>query len=316
MANDKNFIKFCEETTEKIYQGLSKGIIPWRKPWNVNNFQNPVTGSIYSGTNPFWLNIHNLIHGFSSPFFVTYKNAADLGGYVSKGEKSALIGWFSPVEFQKKENGKPITKNGEPEMVKYFSFKTYRVFNIEQLDGDETFKNNLAELLEKKTTENTGAENFTIADADKMIDTYFQRENITLSYGGGRACYSPTFDSIKMPLKKDFVGGEEFYSTLFHEMAHSTGHGARLNRDGIVKFDSFGSEKYSEEELIAEMTAAFSAGYYGFECENLGDNRQAYINGWASKLKSDPKIIYNAAKAAQKAFGYILGKKEKAVKTA
>lgn len=259
-----------------------------------------------------------MIGGYSSPFFVTFKNAQELGGSVKKGEKSALLGWFSPVEFQKKENGKPVFKaNGEPEMVKCFAFKTFRVFNIEQLDGDENFKAKLAELTERKTKENKEAEKFTIADADKVIGTYFEREGIPLSYGGNQACYSPFTDTVRMPEKKAFVGGNEFYSTLFHEMAHSTGHEKRLGREGITKFDMFGSDRYSQEELVAEMTAAFSAGIYGFECEKLEENRQAYINGWASKLKSDPQIIYNAAKQAKAALEYIReGKKKEAPKKA
>lgn len=110
-----------------------------------------------------------------------------------------------------------------------------------------------------------------------------------------------------MPKKETFKSAEEFYSTLFHEMAHSTGHATRLNRDGIVKFDNFGSHQYSKEELVAEFTSCYLSGEANI-LPNVQDNSTAYIQSWTKKLRSDPKLIIGACSQATKAADYILGR--------
>jgi antirestriction protein ArdC len=110
-----------------------------------------------------------------------------------------------------------------------------------------------------------------------------------------------------MPSIGLFRSSEEYYSTFFHELTHSTGHKSRLGRDGFESVQSFGSESYSKEELVAEVGAAMLCGVTGIENRTLG-NSAAYLKTWIERLKSDSRLIVTAASAAQKAADYILGK--------
>ena len=111
-----------------------------------------------------------------------------------------------------------------------------------------------------------------------------------------------------MPAPNSFKSDEFYYSVLFHELTHSTGHKSRLDREGITDLAAFGSHTYSREELIAEMGAAFLCGHCGIENQTI-DNSAAYIASWRQKLGSDPKLIVQAAAQAQKAADFMLDRK-------
>jgi antirestriction protein ArdC len=121
-----------------------------------------------------------------------------------------------------------------------------------------------------------------------------------------RAWYKPSTDTVGMPSRNAFNSAEEYYSTLFHELTHSTGHSSRIGRDGIEKLNTFGSESYSKEELIAEMGAAMLCGVAGIERMTLS-NSAAYLRSWIDVLKSDSRMVVSAASQAQKAADYIQG---------
>jgi antirestriction protein ArdC len=120
------------------------------------------------------------------------------------------------------------------------------------------------------------------------------------------AWYRPASDVVGMPLKSVFNSSEEFYSTLFHELTHSTGHESRVGREGIQNLNSFGSESYSKEELVAELGASMLCAVTGIAPATL-ENSAAYLNSWITRLKGDSKLILSAASAAQKAADYIRG---------
>ena len=122
-----------------------------------------------------------------------------------------------------------------------------------------------------------------------------------------RAYYRPAIDLVNVPAIRYFESGEEYYSTLFHELAHSTGHAKRLNREGVNEVAAFGTAIYSKEELIAEMSAAYLCASCGIEQKTL-NNSAAYIGGWLRKLKDDKRLVVFAAAAAQKAADFILAR--------
>jgi antirestriction protein ArdC len=132
-----------------------------------------------------------------------------------------------------------------------------------------------------------------------------------IRHGGGRACYLPSVDRVEMPRAETFRSGQDYYSVLFHELTHSTGHASRLDRKGVGSSDgewsSFGSTPYAREELVAEMGAAFLAGHAGI-VERTIDNSAAYVASWLQRLKEDTKLVVQAAAQAQKAADFILGK--------
>jgi antirestriction protein ArdC len=121
-----------------------------------------------------------------------------------------------------------------------------------------------------------------------------------------RAYYQPPEDRVNMPKSNLFQSNEEYYSTLFHELAHSTGHKSRLDRDEISKVNLFGSHDYSKEELVAEMGSAFLCGHCSIE-PSVIENQAAYIQNWLRKLHSNKKWLVYAAAKAQKAADFILG---------
>jgi antirestriction protein ArdC len=127
----------------------------------------------------------------------------------------------------------------------------------------------------------------------------------SIKYGGRVACYFPSRDEVQVPDRRNFTDGDEFYSTLFHELAHSTGHESRLDREGVTTNWAFGSNEYSEEELIAEMTSSFLCGFAGIGQKTM-PNTTAYIGAWLRKLQADPRYIVKAASKAQKAADFIL----------
>jgi len=177
------------------------------------------------------------------------------------------------------------------------SRKNYTVFNVEQCENIPASKIPALDdiCLEDKNP---------IAEAERLIADMPNAPRI--EHGGNRACYAPALDIVRMPEFEQFVTAEGYYEVMFHEIGHSTGHPSRLNRPEIVNVKPFGSEDYSKEELVAEMTAAYLCGVTGIEKATI-ENSAAYIQGWLRKLKDDRTLVVLAAAAAQKAADYIQG---------
>lgn len=262
-----------EAVYNQIIAEMDKGNIPWKKPWNCPPPQNAKTSRLYSGVNFFLLSFSN----FADNRWVTYKQATDLGGKVKAGEKSKQIVFWNIMSFEE-DSGK---KKSIP-LLKYFN-----VFNVEQVDGL-----NIEPLAKREK----------VLKAEEVIEGYKNKPKV--QHIGNRACYSPSTDVVSMPHMEHFNSENEYYSVYFHELIHSTGLEKRLNRKGVVNFDTFGTEQYSEEELVAEFGAAFLCSACGID--NTLQNSAAYIKGWREKFKSDPSIIVHAASKAQAAANYIL----------
>lgn len=272
--------------TDRIVLALEQGVVPWRREWNSLAFSPPKslnTGKPYSGINFFLLSLCG--SRFTSPFWLTFKQAVDRGGKVRKGEKGMPIFFWKTYETKEDINGKIETR---------FVAQYYTVFNVEQCEG----------LEYPKPEEMTGPPVDPI-DACEAVLTGFNGPE--LRHGGTQASYSPIADAVQMPPKELFQTSEGYYSTLFHELTHSTGHESRLARFPNEQAPSaFGSADYSREELIAEMGAAFLCAHTGIDNATI-DNSAAYINGWLRILKADKKAVVVAASAAQKATNLILG---------
>src|SRR5882724_7730849 len=214
------------------------------------------------------LNVFTLAsQGFPSRFWLTFNQATKLGGRIRKGEKS------SPVIFWNIGNERETTaQDGAKETSRPF-LRDMR-------------SNNPIETCEQLVTNMPNPPAFEQSD---------------------KAWYSPSNDVVGMPARGLFHSSEEYYATEFHELAHSTGHAKRLHRENFDNPVSFGSESYSKEELIAEMTAAMLCGIAGIEQKTL-ENSAAYLKTWIARLKSDSRLIVSAALQAQKAADFIRGK--------
>ena len=277
--------------TERILEKLEAGTVPWRKPWSAGGCpKNLVSGKEYRGVNVWLLGSQD----FSSPYWVTFKQAKQLGGTVRKGERSTpCIFW----KFLARDTENSVT--GETETQKIPLVRFYNVFNVEQCDDIQHKR--LDAQTEKPAPFNP------IEAAEAIVTSYPDAPSITED-GRASAYYRPATDSIHMPERETFDSEGHFYSTLFHEMTHSTGHESRLGRPGVTNPTRYGSHEYSQEELVAEMGAAFLLAEAGIDSDTLTDNSASYIQSWLKALKNDPKLVVLAGAQAQKAVDHITGR--------
>lgn len=270
--------------TERIIEQLENGVIPWNRPWTgvKTGSYNRVSGKPYSLLNQMLLK-------HKGGEYATFKQWTEAGGKVRKGENSEIIVFWKiqPVE-EKKEDG---TKE-----IKQIPFlRYYNVFHISQVDGVEP--TDIVKLTELEP----------VKEAERIKEEYKTRENIKIIETiTNEAFYNPSSDYIKVPCKEQYNNIEEFYSTLFHEMVHSTGHITRLNRLSTGATAHFGSETYSKEELVAEIGSASLLNILGIETQKTFKNSSAYIQNWLQVLKNDNKFIVSASSKAEKAVKYIL----------
>jgi antirestriction protein ArdC len=280
--------------TERIIASLRAGIIPWEKPWQAPHFsggpfpRNFRTGKPYRGVNVFLL----WATACTYPFWLTFKQAKELKGSVRKGEKGTQVVFYKQLR-DPRENENAGDK--EKERVS-FVLCYYTVFNVEQCDGLT-----LPEIEQPVAK----CEIETDENCESIVTGWANRPALHLtSETEHRAYYRPGTDSVHMPSRSRFVDAPHYYSTLFHELVHSTGHASRLNRTFGAHF---GDELYSKEELVAEMGAAYLCAIAGIGNEHTDRNTTAYIQSWVSRLEEDNRLIVQAAANAQKAIDLIVG---------
>lgn len=280
-----------EIITERIIKQLEAGVAPWHKPWSERGRaglpKNLVSSREYRGINV-WI-LHS--SEFSSPYWLTFKQALELGGHVRKGETGLpVVYWkFGTRELQ---DGDDVIEKS------YVLCRYYTVFNLEQCES----------VPGPSATPITNPATTPIESCDQVVNGWSDKPNI--QHGGDRASYSRVQDCVRMPKAEDFVSSEEYYSTLFHELAHSTGHTSRLNRSTLTEMEFFGDQNYSREELVAEMGAAFLCGITGIDNKTI-NTTSSYLRSWLDVLKADSRVVLVAAGQSQKAVDYILGERTK-----
>lgn len=272
-----------EIITNKFVEALEQGRIPWQKPWNVDGLAyNHTTGKRYGLLNQMLLGPGE---------YLTFEQAKKEGGKVKKGEKGSLVvSYFEKYDKDEDGNDIPSTKRVLP--------RYYYVFEVSQCEG-----------IERKQTEEPKHLD-PIKEAQEVMDDYFSRETVELRHHrSDKAYYQPGADLVVLPEMGLFKSAAHYYGVAFHEMTHSTMTKDRCNRaeERYGKNVAFGSQEYSKEELVAEIGSSFLTSHVGIDSAEIFENSKAYVQGWASKLKSDPKFIIEAAAKAEKAAKYILG---------
>ena len=276
--------------TEQVIKQLESGVEPWRKPWRTEMPMSLASLKPYRGLNVFLL----ATQGYTSRYWLTFNQCAKLGGHVKRGEHSTLVTFWKRSPYRKRN-----AETGEDETQQGFLLRYYNVFNREQTEG----------IAEKLGLTGASPRVPSIETCERIVSEMPGRPRFESS---NAAWYRPLTDTVGMPHKEKFESAETYYATLFHELAHSTGHPSRVGRDGIENVNSFASESYSREELIAEMSSAFLCGVSGISPATL-TNSAAYLQSWIARLKSDSRLLVSAASAAQKAADYILGKQEQPI---
>lgn len=296
-----NNTELYAEITNKVIEQLKAGTIPWHKPWHTGDNKgafNRVTKKPYS-----LLNQICLLH---TGEYASYDQWQSLGGKIRKGEKSEMVVFWKPWQTKNPnfkgyitdEDGKLQAIDGEKEFKTIYLLRYYRVFHISQVDGVEPLKIDDYEEFETPT----------IDRIEDVIKAYADGTNLKIQNTDTKgAYYSPSLDYVNVPPIENFESNDEYYSTMFHELTHSTGNGKRLKRDGFDKVVIFGSEDYSKEELVAELGSQFICSQLGISTEKTFQNSSAYIRSWIKKLQDDTKMIVQASTKAQKACEYLLG---------
>ena len=290
----ENFNQLAETVTNEIIEGIQNENLTWEKVWNPKNApRNYASDRPYLGFNALWLSWVTVSKKFRSPYFLTFNQAKQLGGNVKKDEKGFKVVFWKITKFVKGKASNEEEENDDICGRKFTPF-IWTVFNIDQIEGIDFSIQDAKERVFSP-----------IETCESIISGYSSCPNIV--HEGDDAYYSPSKDFITMPEKETFKGDEQYYSVLFHEMVHSTGHSSRLGRfverTALV---GFGSVEYSKEELIAEMGASFLNAFAGIKDANF-KNSLAYLKGWLKPLKDDPKMLIYAAQKAHQAANYILG---------
>lgn len=287
----------------------TEGVLPWHKPWKTtaNLSDDAIFGEARSWANGrYYKGINQFVLGFEGQW-ATAKQIFDNGGHIVKGAKATpVVFWSFMVKDEKTGKIRPFDENKDKDEDKIPFLRYINVFKV----GRDTTDIEEKDFAKKK--DNSESEFDANEYAESVINNYVSRETIKFTnvINSNSAFYRPFGDEVVVPNKSSFENESEYYSTTFHELVHSTGAKNRLNRDGITKNDGFGNEKYSKEELVAEMGAAMLLHITNLNVPTTISNNAAYIKGWMQHIKNEPKILVFAASQAEKAVKYILNGKE------
>jgi antirestriction protein ArdC len=260
-----------DTVTEQIVKELEAGTPPWTQSWQPRLPKNLISLKEYRGINVLLLWVVARKKGYRNPFWLTFKQAGDVGGTVKKGEKATWIVYAAKVK--KEDEG-----GAEHE---YSFLKWYYVFNLEQTEGIPIEAPSVKPIEE--------------------VEAFIEAIGANVIHGNTRAYYLPKFYQIHLPDPEDFKTMADYYSIALHEHTHWTGHPSRLNQPLVTKF---GSEEYAEEELVAELGSAFLCSHLQVPIK-LREDHAAYIKSWIRILKEDRRAIFTAARKATEAAAYL-----------
>lgn len=279
--------------TNRIVEQLEAGTRPWLKPWNATHAAGRITRPLrhnaqpYSGINVIVLWMTAEMSGFLSPFWLTFKQAQELGGHVKKGEHGSQVVYASTFKKKDKDDAGEETEQEIPFL------KQYTVFCADQCEGLPKHFYQLAEQPKEKIERIEAVERF-VASTKAEIHT-----------GGNQAYYTLAADRIQMPPFETFRDAESHAATIIHELTHWTRHPSRLNRDDFGR-KRWGDEGYAMEELVAELGSAFLCADLQITPE-VREDHASYIEHWLKVLKDDKRAIFTAASHASKAADYLHG---------
>lgn len=277
--------------TDRIVSDLEKGVRSWMKPWSAEHAAGKITrplrhnGTPYSGINILMLWSAAMTGGFAAPIWMTFKQALELNAHVRKGEKGSLVVYANSIT--RKETDEASGNEIDREI--HF-MKGYTVFNVDQVEGLP------AHYYAKPEPR------FNPIQRIEHAESFFANLRADIRHGGTQAYYAQEPDYIRMPPFEAFCDAQSYYATLAHESTHWTKHPSRLDREFGRK--KWGDEGYAEEELVAELGAAFLCADLELTLAPREDHA-AYIGHWLTVLKDDKRAIFRAAAHAQRAADFL-----------
>jgi antirestriction protein ArdC len=281
--------------TSQIVNAIEAGVSNWRMPWHTSGkfaFSpiNVTSKKPYRGINTLCLWAAAQARGYERGEWATYNQWQERGAQVRRGERATT------VVFWKFANSSAETDDGEEHTAnssRLLFTRGYSVFNAAQVDG-HTAKADADTPIEQRI---------------ESAEQFFSGINARVAHQGNRAFYSPADDSITLPPFAAFFTPVDYYSTRAHETGHWTSHAGRCNRELGKRF---GDNAYSVEELIAELSAAFTLAHLGLSSEPRPDHAQ-YIGSWLKVLKADKRAIFTAASKAQQAADFMIQQSQRSV---
>jgi antirestriction protein ArdC len=277
-----------QQTTDAICAALEAGTVPWRRPWSPDAAApsgpvNATTGKAYRGINVLMLGMNPLTFTSGDPRWCSYKQAADKGWQVRKGEKAATVFFFKTVEIDAAE-GDDDDKRTVPVL------RSYPVFHASQMD-------NIPAHIPPTTAEAPWR-------APEAAEVILTNSGVPVREGGSRAFYSPAADFIQLPPRATFIGPAEWAATAMHELGHATAHPSRLDR--TTGNPRFGSRDYAAEELRAELASAFIGAQLNIPSDLA--NHASYVDSWLASMRADRREIFRAAADAQRIADWCLAR--------
>lgn len=281
-----------QEATDKIIEALESGTAPWQRPWELKKGGglpfNGATNNRYHGINVLLLALASAEKGWTDNRFATFKQGKDLGTFVKKGEQGTTIYFSKPMRIPAKgDDGQQlIGEDGKPKVKNIYFLRAHTVFNASQFDAFPA----IDAVPQPKHDWQPSAR------ADAIAEAY----GVPIIHGGNEAYYTPSLDRINMPERTQFPIADNYYATLMHEIGHSTGHPSRLNR---VLNGNRRSSEYAFEELIAEMSSLYITSDLNLTgvTEDANVSRHAaYVSSWLEGLSKDKKMIFKAAREAER----------------
>ena len=279
------------EITNLIIEKLEAGVAPWKRPWRSRGGSGGLRplrhcGTPYTGINTLYLWALGDVRGYCSRFWMTFRQAEELGAHVRKGERGAVSVYYS--SFKKTETN-IVTGQESEKNIRFL--RHYIVFNADQIDGLPAY------FYAPPPIETP----ISPSERQAAIDAFVDPIPADVRHGGNEAFFSPTFDYIQMPSPSAFRSMDHYASTRLHETVHWSGHASRLGR----KFGKrFGDKAYAFEELVAEIGAGLACAEIGLPNE-LHDNHASYVAHWLGILRADKTAIIHAASKAEQAYNYL-----------
>lgn len=311
-TGNKALKQFANMMIDKIKEVEDNWKKPWFSPQGNGGLPQNIDGRQYNGVNSFMLYLLSEKQGYNTPVYMTFNQAKESGANILRGEKSfPVIYWNFSI---KDKDGKKITmdeyKKLDKEEQQAYNvtpyMKTYQVFNIQQTNFSEAKPEKWEKLKNQFAAPALQDEKgmFTMP----LIDALIKEKGWVcpiLPQVSDSAYYRRGSDGyIVVPLKGQYNDGESWYSTVLHEMAHSTGEKGLLERE---KGEVFGDKRYAREELIAELTSAFCGKILGIStC--IREENVKYLKNWLTALEESPKFIYNILSDVSKASTMIQNK--------
>ncbi|PLX10730.1 MAG: hypothetical protein C0594_04470 [Marinilabiliales bacterium] len=300
--------------TNAIYERITATIMEMLEEHKQSNFtqswyslsgdifaRNIVSDHTYNGINQLLLSYIKHKRKYKYNRWLTFKQLEKYNARIKKGSKAAMVVYTSALYIDE-ETGANLTRTVEALLQRGQSIEHLNVKRVGYLKNYNVFSVDCVEGLPEEFYEIPELDKLSEIERDELADMIVNNTGINISYEAqNEAYYSPSKDRIYMPLPKQFVSKEAFYSCLFHELSHSVGHESRLNRP---LNNRYASSEYGFEELVSELSSAYIMAYLGYE-SRITDNVD-YINNWLSVMENDKKFVVQASSQAQAAADYIL----------